>query len=297
MHDKKLIEEIVENIVKALKKAGFRVEILTYPQNQRSIDITGARDDLRIVIKTVIDARNVSNVEVKDLERAQQAYKTSSLIVAEKHGKNELEADVIYKRMNVNVIRCDTLEQVLLKDEKVYVYKSHGVYSVRISPEKFRKRRIELGYSLGEAADLIGVTRKAVYDYEHKRTSVSIETALRIAEIFGEDVLEPLEILKPEITRTMEDAPTNKLEEEVHLIAKECGHRFYRFMRTPIDFALSSNNNVVSITLKTRNTRAYWLKVRESERLSRIIDSEHIIIENRDDIRKLKERLELNKQQ
>ncbi len=292
MTNKKIIEEIVENIVKTLKKAGFRVEILTYPQNQRSIDITGAKDDLRIVIKTVIDARNVSNIEIKDLEKAQQAYKTSSLIVAEKHGRNELEPDVIYKRMNVNVIKCDTLEQVLLKNEKLYVYKSHGVYSVKISPEKFRRRRMELGYSLGEAAELIGVTRKAVYDYEHKRTSVSIETALRIAEIFGEDVLEPLEILKPEITRTTEDTPTNKLEEEVHHIAKECGHRFYRFMRTPVDFALASNDKVVSITLKTRNTRTYRLKVRESERLSRIIDAEHVIIEDRDDIRKLKEKLE-----
>jgi len=287
--NKKILEEIVENTLNSLKKSGFIVESISYPENKRSIDIIGLYRGVRLIIKASIDTSHVTDVEINDLKKVADAYEATPLIVSRKHGKKELEPDVVYRRKGINVVKDEALETIFIKGEKPYVYDIQGTYVLRLNPEKFRQRRLELGYSLGDTASLLGVSRKAVYEYEHGKRSVSIETAIRIAEIFGEDVFEPIDLLKREDIKPPEDEPQSTVEQAIYSIAIQKGYRFYRLLRTPIDYVLRSEKNSLSIIYKGEDTRKFGFKIREAERIARTLNTKQLIVKDRKDAEELRE--------
>ncbi len=290
MH-RRILEEILENTLSSLRKAGFIVESINYPEDKRSIDIVGLYGDSRIIIKVTLDASHVTDVEASDLKKASKAYNASPLIVSRRYRKRRLEPDVVYKRKGLSIVSEELLESFINRNEKPLVYEAQGTYLVRINPEKFRKRRLELGLSLGELAERIGVSRKAIYDYEHGKFSVSINTALKIAEIMGEDVFEPIDIFRCEDIRFREEfIPGNKLEEFLQRISLLKGFKIYKLLRTPIDYILKKNmHRSLSIVYYGRDEANRRVKVLEAERIVRITRSKELLVKDISDLKELEE--------
>lgn len=290
---KKVLEEILDNILRNLRKAGFVVENIHYPENKRSIDVIGLYNNSRVMIKVTIDATHVSDVEVNDLKKASKAYDASPLIVSRRYRKKDMDPDVVYKRKGLSIVNEELLEKYLVKNEKPLVYETQGNYLVRINPQKFRKRRLELSLSLGELAEKIGVTRKAVYNYEHGKIGVTVSTAIRIAEIMGEDVFEPVDIFKPENVEVEEEfSPRNKVEELLYRICSFKGLKLYKLLRTPIDYVLRGVHEPISIIYYRKDPEKIRVKVEEAERIVRITRSKEVIIRNAEDVEELKDYLE-----
>lgn len=290
---KKVLEEILDNILRNLKKAGFVVENINYPENKRSIDVIGLYNNSRIMIKVTVDATHISDIEVSDLKKASQAYNASSIVVSRKYRKKEMDPEVVYKRKGINVVNEELLEKYVVKNEKPLVYEAQGNYLVRINPEKFREKRIELGLSLGELADKIGVTRKAIYNYEHGKIGVTINTAIKIAEIMGIDVFEPVDLFKPEKIKVKEEfSPRNKIEELLYRACSLRGLKLYKLLRTPIDYVLKGARNPISIINYRKDPEKIRVKVEEATRIARITGSKEIIIRNINDVKEIKKYLE-----
>ncbi len=291
--EKQILEEIVENTLKALRSAGFIVDNIVYPEDKRSIDIVGSYRGVKVIIKASVNTSKITSIEITDLKKASVAYNATPLIISRLHGKSEIEEDVVYSRRGINVVNEYTLQNYLVKNEKPLVKNIQGTYLVRINPEKFRKKRIELGYSLGEIASLIGVTRKAVYDYEHGRIAVRIDTALRIAEVLGEDVFEPIELLtslREEPKNRIEgDTPRSPIEKLLYILSRRRGYTFYKLLRTPIDYILGGKNTPLSIIYKTRNRREFRFKIEQAEKISRTINTKPIIVREPSDVELIEE--------
>jgi len=60
--------------------------------------------------------------------------------------------------------------------------------SRKINREKnrvsLRAKRVDLELTLEEASNLIGISKYSLYNYEHYKTTPSIETALKIAKAY-----------------------------------------------------------------------------------------------------------------
>ncbi len=295
--ESRILEEIIEYTLKTLRKAGFIVDTIVYPEDERSIDIVGSSSDTRIIIKASANSGRVRRVEVDDLKKASVAYNTTPLIISRKHGHENIEEDVVYERHGVYVINDQTLENTLLRREKPLVQSVRGTLLVRINPEKFRTRRLELGYSLGDLASLIGVSRKAIYEYERGRIAVRIDTAIRIAEVLGEDVLEPVDIVnvRPEKFRSEldEEEPRNNLERLLFLLARSRGFELYRLLRTPVDYVLGEEDQSVSIVYCSERGRNFEFKIEQAEKISRTMRTKPVIIEEPGDVEIISESLML----
>ncbi len=288
---KKILEELVENIMNNLKRAGFIVEYINYPENKRSIDIVGLHGQKRLMIKVTVDASHLTELEVKDLKKASAAYNATPLVVSEKYRKKKMEPDVVYRRKNLNIICIELLEKYFLENDKPLVYEVQGNYVVKINPQKFRERRLELGYSLGELADKIGVSRKTIYEYERGNISVTVDKAIRIADIMGEDILEEIDLFKQEAIQVVEEEPPgNKIEKVLMRMSKRKGTILYKLFRTPIDYVLKTRRDKISIINARRDYEKLKIKIKEAERITRLTRSKEIIIRNPEDI-KLIERL------
>lgn len=289
---KSVLEEIVENTLKSLRRAGFIVEGIVYPENRRSIDIVGSYKGEKIIIKASLDAHKVGDVEVNDLKKASLAYNASALIVARRHGRREVEDDIVYSRKGVKVVNDVTLENIVLKNDRPLVQNVRGTFLVRINPEKFRKRRLELGYSLGETASLLGVTRKSVYKYEHENTAVRLEVAIRIAEIFGEDVFEPIDIFETpaNIQAEATEKPRNLVEKLLYLLAMRKGYDLYRLFRTPVDYVLTgSRDRTYSIIYQESSLREFKFKIEQAEKISRMLNTKPLVVKEPGDVKILED--------
>ncbi len=144
----------------------------------------------------VIAERNASRVKrtkVAILNSLAKAVDATPLIVSERMGHEKLLEDVIYEKYDTPVASPETFKK-LLYNEKVYIRKRKSNFVVKVNGAKLREKRLESGMSLGNLADYLGVSKKSVYDYERGESSVSVDVALKLVELFGEEVLEEVDL-------------------------------------------------------------------------------------------------------
>jgi len=287
---KRELEQYLEEVVSIMKKHGFTAISIHYPKHGRSIDVTGVLDEKKVIIKVTDNVDELSNTEFNDLRRASKAYYASPIVIGNRTKHGYLEDDVVVKKRDVNIVSLELFRKILLYGEKPLVYFFKGNYLVRIDPVKFRgKRKEELGLSLGELAEILGVSRKAVYEYEHGNVDISITTALRIAEVMGEDIFAPIDILNERVDekKVQPDIPRDRFESKLLEVCREATNdicEIYRFIKTPIDYALKTSSQVISITCRKRSDEDFEDKTIEGMKLSSTLGSKHVVLENPSDI-------------
>ncbi len=260
------LEELAGEVYDVMKRAGFSADIISYPSGRRTIDVVSGSGSRRVLIRVVEDSSHISRVDAEELRKAAEAYDASPLIVARTINGYEAEDDVVYERQGIHVVGSNVLRQAFVEHENPLIYNIRGHYCVKINPEKLRMRRLSMKMSLGDAARLLGVTRRTVYLYEHGMGHVSIETAERMIEVFGEDIIEPIEL----------DEPLHGEDNTV-----------YYLRRTPVDAVARIRDTVLSIVVGSGGRRRVRAKIEESEKIASIMGSRRIIIDSLAEIQRI----------
>lgn len=285
----RLLQNLLEETLDVFRRAGFLAETIFYPEKKRSIDIVGVRDKQRIIAKITTDTIHLSYIELSDLKKASKAYEAFPIIISHLHKKKRLEPDIVVKKKGLNIVSVELLEDYLLKHEKPLVFETQGTYLVKINPTRFREKRLEKGYSIGQLARELGVSRKAVYDYEHGNSNVSIDIAIKIADILGENVFEPIDIFEDYSKEEyMDREPRDKLGEILMRLCQSKGIEFYSLFKTPIDYVLKHQKLSYSIVRHDENERNFDKKIQEAYRITRTMNTIELIIRDIRDLNNIK---------
>jgi len=165
---------------------------------------------------------------------------------------------------------------------------------VRIRGEELRKKRLERGFSLGDVASMLGVSRKSVYEYEKGTIEPTVERAERLIRVFGLDILEPIDIfesprkVQAEISDDEFDVPE---EAELAQLLSSMGFMIAHARRTSIDLGVSRGDLRALIVTRRRRESIVNLmeRIAKSYRFSSVIKSELlIVVEGEDEARVLK---------
>lgn len=275
---------LVEEVIDTLRSRGFKVGYVEYPTyERRSLDIVARRSNEKYIMKVSFKIDCVSSKELAELAALSKIFDTAGIVVSKKTRKKELKDYVVYERYNVPAMTPETLRE-LVDSGEVYVYAGRGGYYVKINGKKLRKKREEKEMSLGDLAQLLGVSRKAVYEYERKRMNLSFSTALRLIEIFGEDILLPVNIRDHDIRERGKELQKLKTKfKEIVSQLKKLGFLTAVTERTPIDIAARRNDKgKFAITLKEtgRSQRELEAKLEAAEIVSRTLNIRSLIIED-----------------
>lgn len=240
----KLLGDIFEEVHNEIKRTDFKYVRIERPEKaeKRSIDIIAwSRNDpgKRIHLKITIDSQLVSRDELRDLKGMSKASGSKPLIISEFEKRIDLHDEVVYMKDDVPVINPATLSRLLSGSKDLYIMSKRGEFIVRISGKKMREKREEMGYSLGEVAEKLGVSRKAVYEYERNTFGVRIDYAEELLELFGEEIVDPFNIFSYEtnIESFRDYEPENKIEREIHNILKGIGADVFSMKKTFFDIA------------------------------------------------------------
>lgn len=285
----------LEEAFRVARSAGFTVNVISYPKDRRSIDLVGVRGEKRILVKIALNTKNLGKVEFGDLKRASRAYVASALIVSERDEDEALEDDLVVKMRGLNIISMELFKNYLLRRERPLVYKLRGNLLVRIDHVKFRELRMSHGYSIGELADKIGVSRKTVYEYERGQMNVTIDRAIRIAEVLGEEVFRPIDLLQDEEDRSEAEGRGERGSSAVsRAISELCAEVFgeecalYRLLKTPVDYVLRAGNRTLSIVLRSED---FSEKIDDALRIASTFNSKEIVVDKLRDLTKLKDEI------
>ena len=186
--------ELVEKAASLLRDHGFTTAV-----NRLSpgfcIDIVAKRDEGPLVIKVLEDLASVGREVLEELRIVSSWARASPLVLAEKMGGEELDDDAVYVRNGVFALSPGALRRTLEGDPPLVEVSSTGCF-VYVDGDRVRKKREELGLSVGELARLVGVSRMTIYSYEHGRKRTTPSVAYRLAFVLGIPVTVPINPLE-----------------------------------------------------------------------------------------------------
>ena len=150
----------------------------------------------RIAIKISITINNIETHALEELSRICPILKCTPLIIGERTRKRDLQDGVVHTRGSIPAITLETLRRLL--EERIFpliVAKKGGIYAI-VNGQKLKEAREALHFSRGDVADEMGLSRRAVYEYERGTISPTIDVALRLEKLLKANLIEPINPLK-----------------------------------------------------------------------------------------------------
>lgn len=177
-----------------LRLAGFDISVPCYSRPS-CFDFVARRHDSLVLLKVQSDVSTLDCRDARDLERISGSVLSSVLLISNKGREKPLEDDTVYSRYSISAITPRTLENFVLHNTYPLMQANPGGCYVEIDCEILRRRRQELGLSIGKLAQTVGVSRRTLYGYEQRMAKASVQTAYNLVWALGVPVARPVDLL------------------------------------------------------------------------------------------------------
>jgi len=248
-------------------------------------DIAARKKDSLIFIKVQLDIGCVSPHDSLELRMISEHVSGSSLFISEKTREKPLEDDTVYSRYNVLVITPKTFESIILHGIYPIIQAGPGGYYVEIDGEALKRRRQELGLSVGEVAEKIGISRRTLYGYERGMAKASVTAAYNLLCTLGIPIVKPIDIFKTPRTRkknlmmrARRIITKNKLLQRI--FKKLAGYNIIAVKKAPFDFVVTVPEENIKIIGGVANSKETTLNQRVNEilSLSKVVQAHPVLV-------------------
>ncbi len=178
-----------------LKEAGFRVSERCCARPS-CFDYAARKGKRLILFKFQPEINGFSPEDSRELEAISRVVSGVSLLISKKTREKFLEDDTVYTRYNVWAVTPRTFENMILRNTYPLIQAGPGGYYVEIDAVAIRRRRQELGLSVGEMAEMIGISRRTLYGYERGMAKASVTVAYNLVYTLGIPVAKPINIFE-----------------------------------------------------------------------------------------------------
>jgi len=141
-----------------------------------------------------------------------------------------------------------------------------------------RELRERHGYSVNELAQLLGVSRKTLLNYERGEQAVSLDVALRMEEIFDEALAEPIDVLNARVEAKLDVKPESPLEKEVFERLKRLGLGLVKVKKAPFNAVSGGEEFKILTGIDERKTRSTIKRAEMVAEVGKIINSDGVFI-------------------
>ncbi|KYC54177.1 MAG: hypothetical protein AMQ74_00146 [Candidatus Methanofastidiosum methylothiophilum] len=202
-------EELLDSIKETLKKSGFEVAL---SRVQCSFDIVARRNLIVLIVKALVNLDTFSEEHAWDLKILSKALKATPLVVGTKTKLGPIENSTVYSRHGVNCISLETLEDLFIQGNPPLVYADRGGFFVEVDGGLLREEREKRGMSIGHLAELVGVSKSSIYEFENVNKRISIESVLKIEKELDVGITKPIYIIKLMDKKELENLKDNSIE-------------------------------------------------------------------------------------
>jgi putative transcriptional regulator len=239
MMDKELLAESVSGL---LKQAGFTISARCYLR-PRSFDLAARKEDLFILIKILSNIDGLNERTAVEVRRLAKHLLGRTILVGEKSRDQYLERGAVYFRYGIPTVSVPTLADCLLDGVLPLVYAAHGGLYVRIDGSLIRQLRLDRGISLGALGSRLGVSRRTISKYEMESMDTSIDVAVKLEEIFEEELILPVDLFK---SGNLEDKP-EQITDNILQLLSQIGFEVFPTAQAPFN-AVTRDEDLVVLT-------------------------------------------------
>jgi putative transcriptional regulator len=269
MMDKELLAESVSGL---LKQAGFAISARCYLR-PRSFDLAARREDLFLLIKILSNIDAMNERTAVEVRRLAKHLLGRTILIGEKTRDQYLERGAVYFRYGIPTVSVPTLADCLLEGLLPLVYAAHGGLYVRIDGSLLRQLRLDRGISLGSLASSLGVSRRTISKYEMESMDTSIDVAVRLEEIFEEEIILPVDIFK---SGRLDDMP-KQITDNVLQLLSQMGFEVFPTAQAPFD-AVSRDEDLVVLTGISKFSQNMLKKAKLMSSLSAVAGTRSAVI-------------------
>lgn len=183
--------ELVDQVRTLLTQAGFAVSEV-FRQRPISFDFLARRDDQLYILKVLTNIDSLSEDVAREMRVLSHFLDGRPLLIGLKASAGPLEAGAVYVRHGIPILSAEGLADYILAGAPPVAFAAPGGFCVRLDGERISMLRAERGLSLGQLADVAGVSRRAISMYE-AGMSATVEAALRLEEYLDEPLIVPLD--------------------------------------------------------------------------------------------------------
>ncbi|MCD6164941.1 MAG: transcriptional regulator [Candidatus Odinarchaeota archaeon] len=228
---------LLENVKRTFKEAGFAISMYCKVKST-CFDLVARKNEILLFVKVLYNVDSLQQEHAKELKLLSLIFSASPLVVGEKSGHTALEDGVVYERYGIPVININSLIYALIEGKFPIVIAKRGGFFVKIDSKALRSERIRKNLSLGLLAEMVGVSRKTIYEYERGSMDATVETAHKLENLLDTKLTQPINIFawKIEDVESLEnESIENELKEIVCELLSELGFGVIPTFRTPFD--------------------------------------------------------------
>jgi putative transcriptional regulator len=261
--------ELVSEVAETLNQASFNISRVI-PYGSYCFDIA-ARRDILLILKVLVNVDSMDADQAEQLKRLSRLVSGYPLLIGDRTRTERIEDDVVHERYSLPAINAETLKMILQNAALPLIYGTKGGYYVEIDGDALRAERMRRELSLGQLAELAGVSRESIYAYEHGG-SATVETAMALVDILGANLVRPVEILRDVQVDLRPDLNIKKdLLKFVAERLRMLGFGVYRTRRTPFDvMATETEGRLLTAVFEHHRNLAQHAEVISS--LSQVVD-------------------------
>lgn len=275
---------ILEDSESLFERAGFYLSQRCCARPS-CFDFVARREQQIAFVKAHSDIGNIYEKDARGLATLARLFSGSSMLICEKTRDRPLEDDTVYSRYGIGAFTLKTLEGSLLNDAGPLIEAGPGGYYAQLDGEAIRRKRLEKGLSIGKMAELMGVSRRALYGYEKGMAKASVSVAYKLEQGLGIPIVKPMNVFQ--FPREVDGffAAARRIVTESRLmqfvIRKLLQFNFAVFQvgRAPFDFVARSQNGT-SILGAVVNETDPSLEARSEEiiSVSKMVEAQPIFV-------------------
>lgn len=275
--------ELLNNITEILKKGGFEVAL---SRVQCSFDIVARRNLIVLIVKALVNLDTFSDEHAWDLKILSKALKATPLVVGARTKLGPIENSTVYSRHGINCISIETLEELFIEGNPPLVYADRGGFFVEVDGSLIKEEREKKGMSIGHLAELIGVSKSSIYEFENINKRISIESVLKIEKELDVGITKPIYIVRlmekkelENIKDTPIDAAKTELEKAVLVDLSDRGFEVFPTKRTPFN-ALLKEREILITGITNITTNLFEKKAEIIASISEITEKDAMFVVN-----------------
>jgi putative transcriptional regulator len=173
---------LVNKIVNSLLSKEFEV-FITYG----CFDIA-ARKEYLMLIKSLVNVDSLNQDQALSLRTVSYFLSAYPLVVSIKTNRQMLSDEIIYSRFQLPVVTPEMFSRILEEEFVPAIQSAKGKHTVEIDANKLREKRKELKLTLEQLSEIVGISKKALYEIENRRVNPTDETVKKLENVLKIDL-------------------------------------------------------------------------------------------------------------
>lgn len=236
-----------------------------------AFDIAAKRERL-MLIKSLTNIDGLTPTHAQSLRVVSYYVGGYPFVVSMRNNRSFLDNDTVYSRFDLPVVTPKMFNDIL--EEEAYTTKAaKGRKTVDIDAEMLREKRNEMKFTLQELADLIGISKKAMYEIESKRVDPTEKTAKKLERMLK---IKLVKVYEPSVPEKTVIKPKGHMEKTVSSELERIGVDNSPVHNTP--FEIVGREEYTVITGLSENDKKLESNANTVKRLSDIFEAKAFFV-------------------